>query len=132
MPVPASRSMLMVHSSGLFGHVQGVGRSMYGKVNHTSGICLLVICLRLLGHSLQNFCGFSPLRTVQQPAWLHSSITKVLTFFQLFIRFMSNILSAELKERGNLTVAGDGRADSPGHSAKCGTYSVIELTCTRW
>ena len=30
-----------------------------------------------------------------------------------------------------LQLAGDGRADSPGHSAKYGSYSVIDLTCNK-
>ena len=30
-----------------------------------------------------------------------------------------------------MTLAGDGRADSPGYSAKFGSYSIIELTCNR-
>ena len=34
----------------------------------------------------------------------------------------------ELKESGgSVIVGGDGRADSPGHSAKYGSYSLIEL-----
>ena len=28
-------------------------------------------------------------------------------------------------------VAGDGRLDSPGHSAKYGSYSLLELTCNK-
>lgn len=37
-------------------------------------------------------------------------------------------LISELKERfdGNLILAGDGRADSPGHCAKFHTYTAIE------
>ena len=30
-----------------------------------------------------------------------------------------------------LQLAGDGRADSPGHSAKYGSYSVIDPTCNK-
>ncbi len=37
-------------------------------------------------------------------------------------------LHEEIKEGGHsLTIRGDGRADSPGHSAKYGTYTAIEL-----
>ena len=34
-------------------------------------------------------------------------------------------------ERRCLVLAGDGRADSPGHSAKYGSYSLLELTCNK-
>lgn len=30
-----------------------------------------------------------------------------------------------------LIVAGDGRADSPGHSAKYGSYTLVELSCSK-
>ena len=30
-----------------------------------------------------------------------------------------------------MVVAGDGRADSPGHSAKYGCYTLVELTCNK-
>ena len=30
-----------------------------------------------------------------------------------------------------LVLSGNGRADSPGHSAKYGSYTVIELTCNK-
>ncbi len=39
---------------------------------------------------------------------------------------------AQFKEAGQpLTLGGDGRADSPGHSAKFGAYSVIELSINK-
>ena len=31
----------------------------------------------------------------------------------------------------HLVLAGDGRADSPGHSAKFGTYSILEMLCNK-
>ena len=41
-----------------------------------------------------------------------------------------NSLFSFLKDTG-LVVAGDERADSPGHSAKYGTYSLLELGCNK-
>ena len=34
-------------------------------------------------------------------------------------------------QKKKLTIGGDGRADSPGHSAKYGTYSLLELSCNK-
>ena len=34
-------------------------------------------------------------------------------------------------EQKPLVLAGDGRSDSPGHCAKYGSYSVIELSCNK-
>ena len=31
----------------------------------------------------------------------------------------------------NLALSGDGRADSPGHSAKYGSYTVMEMSCNK-
>ena len=42
------------------------------------------------------------------------------------------LLLRSLKEKGNpLVLAGDGRSDSPGLSAKYGSYSILELTCNK-
>lgn len=42
------------------------------------------------------------------------------------------LLLKSLKDKGSpLFLAGDGRSDSPGHSAKYGSYSVLELTCNK-
>ena len=42
------------------------------------------------------------------------------------------LLLRSLKEKKNpIVLAGDGRSDSPGHSAKYGSYSILELTCNK-
>ena len=41
------------------------------------------------------------------------------------------LLSGFRREKKSLVVAGDGRADSPGHSAKYGCYTLVELTCNK-
>ena len=41
------------------------------------------------------------------------------------------LLSILREKQTGLVVAGDGRADSPGHSAKYGSYSLLELTCNK-
>lgn len=41
-------------------------------------------------------------------------------------------LFSELRKKQiPIVLAGDGRADSPGHSAKYGTYSLLELNCNK-
>ena len=34
-------------------------------------------------------------------------------------------------QKKKLALSGDGRADSPGHSAKYGSYTVIEMSCNK-
>ena len=34
-------------------------------------------------------------------------------------------------QQRNLILSGDGRADSPGHSAKYGSYTVIDISCNK-
>jgi solute carrier family 8 (sodium/calcium exchanger) len=41
------------------------------------------------------------------------------------------LLTGFKHEKKSLVVAGDGRADSPGHSAKYGCYTLVELTCNK-
>ena len=42
------------------------------------------------------------------------------------------LLISSLRQKGDkLITGGDGRSDSPGHSAKYGSYSLLELTCNK-
>ena len=40
-------------------------------------------------------------------------------------------LLTNLRDQKKLALSGDGRADSPGHSAKYGSYTVIEMSCNK-
>ena len=42
-------------------------------------------------------------------------------------REQNNLINQLLAQKQGLVLGGDGRADSPGHSAKYGSYSVIDL-----
>ena len=64
-----------------------------------------------------------------------------------FFRHQSNILQPAIQltwerhqlslfqkmkaQQRNLILSGDGRADSPGHSAKYGSYTVIDISCNK-
>ena len=88
------------------------------------------------------FAGAFPAKSLRVFSTLNCATISLSTFFryqsaylfpavrQVYERHQNSLL-AELKQKGNLTVAGDGRADSPGHSAKYGTYSLIDLTCNK-
>ena len=42
-------------------------------------------------------------------------------------RQQRKLISELLEEKKGLVLGGDGRADSPGHSAKYGSYSIVDL-----
>ena len=46
-------------------------------------------------------------------------------------RHQESLLNTFKDEKKALVVAGDGRADSPGHSAKYGCYTFLELSCNK-
>ena len=43
----------------------------------------------------------------------------------------NSLLQGMKTQKKKLVLGGDGRADSPGHSAKYGTYSLLELSCNK-
>ena len=50
-----------------------------------------------------------------------------LTISAVWEKHQALLLSELRREKRKLVVGGDGRADSPGHSAKFGSYTVMEL-----
>ena len=61
----------------------------------------------------------------QQSRYLQPAIHSVWTTQQQVL------LTRFINEQKPLVLAGDGRSDSPGHCAKYGSYSVIELSCSK-
>lgn len=49
------------------------------------------------------------------------------SIYHVYKKHQSNLFSEIKKYRRGLVIGGDGRADSPGHSAKFGSYTVMEL-----
>ncbi len=56
-----------------------------------------------------------------QTMFLHPTVDSVWKEHQ------KHLLQDLRKEKRGLIIGGDGRADSPGHSAKFGSYSIMEL-----
>ncbi|XP_065920854.1 THAP domain-containing protein 5-like isoform X2 [Dysidea avara] len=79
-----------------------------GKIFHFLG-CLRVAC------------------TTDRTFHLHQSQYLQPAVISVWNHHQHQILSAIAKKDCPLTVGGDGRADSPGHSAKYGSYGVIDL-----
>ena len=48
-------------------------------------------------------------------------------FYRMWQNEQSIVLNAAKDDGGQLVVAGHGRADSPGHSAKYGTYTMMDM-----
>ena len=46
-------------------------------------------------------------------------------------RHRKDLLDKLRQSKDGLTLGGDGRADSPGHSAKYGSYTLLELNCNK-
>ena len=50
---------------------------------------------------------------------------------QAWFNHQSSLLQSISSQSRNLFLSGDGRADSPGHSAKFGSYTVIDVFCNK-
>ena len=75
-------------------------------------------------HVLKNFgCATICERTF----FLHQKKHLQLSISSVWERHQANLLQQLHHEKRALIIGGDGRADSPGHSAKFGSYTVMEL-----
>ena len=85
------------------------------------------------------FSGSTPGKVLLLLKHLNMASIKERTFFDHQKRYLAlailsvwnmeqSTLLSECVSKGPLTVGGDGRADSPGHSAKYGSYGVIDLS----
>lgn len=85
------------------------------------------------------FSGALPSMVFRMLKFFGCVCTDKRTFFRHQIEFLhptvvcvwkehqKNLLQDLHKEKRGLILGGDGRADSPGHSAKFGSYSIMEL-----
>ena len=112
-------------------HVNDWCSQPFVKSNMPAGNILLSAAILFSGalpskifHVLKAFgCVCIDKRTFfrHQNTFLHPSIVSV------WKRQQANLLQELRSEKRGLIIGGDGRADSPGHSAKFGSYTVMEL-----
>lgn len=58
----------------------------------------------------------------------HTSTTNLLPAInEIWSGYQFNLIQQLLALKKPLVIGGDGRADSPGHSAKYGSYTLMEL-----
>ena len=85
------------------------------------------------------YSGASPTKSLRLFQHMNCEVISIRTFFEhqqqylhptvrsMWLRNQSELL-ANLKREGDpLVVGGDGRADSPGHTAKYGSYTIMDL-----
>ena len=84
------------------------------------------------------FSGSSPAKVLCMLKHLNMATIKERTFYRhqknylqpaivsVWTEKQSKLLT-DCTSKGPLTIGGDGRADSPGHSAKYGSYGIIDL-----
>lgn len=85
------------------------------------------------------FCGALPSKILQVMNTYHCETITKRAFFKhqkkylaasihtVYNKHQNQIFSEIKKYRKGLIIGGDGRADSPGHSAKYGSYTMMEL-----
>ena len=87
------------------------------------------------------YAGAMPTKVIRVLTFLKCETISADTYFRHQRDYLQATVSHVYKSKqtvllsslGNqhLVLAGDGRADSPGHSAKYGTYSILEMSCNK-
>lgn len=88
------------------------------------------------------YAGVMPTKVIRVLTFLKCETISTDTYFQHQRDYLQPSVSAVYKSKQMallstliknlpLVLAGDGRADSPGYSAKYGTYSVLEMLCNK-
>ena len=95
----------------------------------------------LLASAAILYAGALPIKALRIFTILNCVTITLTTFFRHQRRYLQPAIStiwerqqlsliSSLKEY-KLTLSGDGRADSPDHSAKYGSYTVVEMSCNK-
>ena len=105
----------------------------HGQTSHASRVPQLEIyysgatpgqVLRLMSH-MRVACISNRTFYLHQHQYLEPSIVSVWNKEQ------SRLLAQSRAHSTSLSIGGDGRADSPGHSAKYGSYGIIDLNTNK-
>lgn len=78
--------------------------------------------------SLQLFRNIGCATISRRTFFDHQKTYLLPSIFYIWDKYQQALFSQLASEGVPLIIGGDGRADSPGHSAKFGAYSMIELT----
>ena len=89
------------------------------------------------------YAGALPSKVLHVMDILKCSTISRMTFFRhqriflqpalhsVWTHYQDRLVSTMREQGDDLVLAGDGRADSPGHSAKYGSYTLVELTTNK-
>ena len=89
------------------------------------------------------FAGALPAKALRLFRILNCHTISSTTFFQHQRQYLQPAISSTWKsqqlsllltlkdQQKKLSLSGDGRSDSPGHCAKYGSYTVIEMSCNK-
>ena len=88
------------------------------------------VCRCIANQSAENF-QYLKLRYHHPNYFLPSSENVSPNSHIIYMGKSASLISSFEGQKRKLALSGDGRADSPGHSAKYGSYTVLEMTCNK-